>query len=217
MSTNTLEKKWKSLLHKVCYLKSELEERKEKLSKFESEIDAKIYEKDSDMSAAQGDTQVKKSDESLKATDITSASIKEAKESVVDSLPNNDNEVEHAQEPSRKIEVFKKLWTQIALMTHPDKNGGDSTLTSLYVSALKAWNDGELETLLDIAADLNVKIQDPSEEMVEALAERASKIEEEIKNHEASLMWAWGHTTQDKQARIVDELLRYKRKKRNGV
>ncbi len=114
MSTNTLEKKWKSLLHKVCYLKAELEERKEKLSKFESEIDAKIYEKDSDMSSAQGDAQVKKNDESLKATDITSASIKEAKESVVDSLPNNDNEVEHVQEPSRKIEVFKKLWKQIA-------------------------------------------------------------------------------------------------------
>lgn len=211
-----LEKKWKGLLHKVGYLKSELDERKEKLSKFESEIDDKIQEKDPKISAP---------DETAPETPEKSDSAKvvdsedDGKEKSSDSQDQQQDEKDAIEAPpaeQRKIEAFKKLWKQIALLTHPDRNGGDADLTKSYMSALKAWNDGEVEALLDVATDLNIKIQEPTQEMIEALEDRATQIEDEIRKHESNMLWAWGHASQEKQTLIVDELLRYKRKKRSA-
>ena len=210
---SNLEKKWKGLLHKVGYLKVELEDRKEKLSKFESEMGDKLYEKAPDLSPVPPPTPTQEPEGS-----------QENEEKKEEQEINGDNEeqikdegdaagAEVEQPEALTVEAFKKLWKQIALKTHPDRNGGDPELTEAYKTALEAWNKGEIETLIDVAVDLNIKIQDPSPEMMEALEKRASQMEEEIRKHESNVLWAWGHAAEDKQSLIVDELLRYKRKK----
>lgn len=211
----SLEKKWKGLLHKVGYLKSELDERKEKLSKFESEIDGKIQEKDPDVSAPRDPAEAPEAEKKVSADAVDALEDGPGEKHESTDQQQDKDEVEQPPQ-ARKIEAFKKIWKQIALLTHPDRNGGDADLTKSYMSALKAWNDGEVEALLDVAADLSIKIQDPSQEMIDALEDRATQIEDEIKKHESNMLWAWGHAPQDKQTLIVDELLRYKRKKRSA-
>jgi len=208
---NNLEKKWKGLLHKVGYLKVELEDRKEKLSKFESEMGGKLYEKAPDLSPIPAPTHEsddsQKNDEKKEEQEIDGDNEEQIKDE------EDTTEADIVQPEVLTVEVFKKLWKQIALKTHPDKNGGDPELTEAYKTALEAWNKGEIETLIDVAAELNIKIQDPSPEMMDALEKRAFQMEEEIKKHESNMLWAWGHAAEDKQSLIVDELLRYKRKK----
>lgn len=204
------EKKWKGLLHKVGYLRMELEERKEKISKFESEIGDKLHEIAPDLAAPPPPPPDPEGASGVAGENEQSES--EAGEGSDQEDPQDATRVD--QPESHSVEAFKKLWKQIALKTHPDRNGGDPELSKAYATALEAWNNGEVETLIDVATDLNIKVQDPTPEMIEALELRASKMEEEIRKHESNMLWAWGHADHDKQSLIVDELLRYKRKKR---
>ena len=84
----------------------------------------------------------------------------------------------------RKIvnDIFKKLSTKL----HPDK-GGDK---ELFQQANEAKENNNLSELLDIANEVNVRIED-TEDMIPILQERNHITQNKIDMIEKSLAWQW--------------------------
>ena len=110
-------------------------------------------------------------------------------------------------------EDFKKIWKLIAAKTHPDISK-DSDLIDTYKRALDAWNNGRYEVLLDIASELSIKMPQPTEGMLNALESRAVVLQDELKKFEGSVLWDWMNAPVDKKDVIVEQLLKFRRKRR---
>jgi hypothetical protein len=84
----------------------------------------------------------------------------------------------------RKIvnDIFKKLSTKL----HPDK-GGDK---ELFQQANEAKENNNLSELLDIANEINVRIED-TEDMIPILKEKNHITQNKIDMIEKSLAWQW--------------------------
>ena len=84
----------------------------------------------------------------------------------------------------RKIvnDIFKKLSTKL----HPDK-GGDK---ELFQQANEAKENNNLSELLDIANEVNIRIED-TEDMIPILKERNHITQNKIDMIEKSLAWQW--------------------------
>ena len=81
-------------------------------------------------------------------------------------------------------DVFKKLSTKL----HPDK-GGDK---ELFQKANEAKENNNLSELLDIANEVNMKIEDDVT-MIPILKEKNSIVETLIERIDKSLAWQWYH------------------------
>ena len=86
----------------------------------------------------------------------------------------------------RKIvnDIFKKLSTKL----HPDK-GGDK---ELFQKANEAKENNNLSELLDIANEVNMKIEDDVT-MIPILEEKNVIVEQSIEMIDKSLAWQWYH------------------------
>lgn len=93
-------------------------------------------------------------------------------------------------------DVFKKLSTKL----HPDK-GGDK---EMFQKANEAKENNNLSELLNIASELNMKIED-DETMIPILREKNGIVENQIEMIDKSLAWQWYHMNDDerKNARPV--------------
>lgn len=209
---SSLQKKWTALLHKISYLRFELDEKQEKIACYEKELTQKFN------SVASEDDHKAHFNEKNKDLIEKEKTIKEETE-LRDSVdvnstpePSGDGELVESCENDSTIlnESFKKLWKQIALKTHPDVSGGD---LGLYRRAQEAWNEGRLETLLDIAAELSITVPEPTEDMIKTLEKRVCSIEEEIQKIESNTLWVWGTAEDEKRDVIVNEILKFRRKK----
>ena len=81
-------------------------------------------------------------------------------------------------------DIFKKLSTKL----HPDK-GGDK---ELFQQANEAKENNNLSELLDIANEVNVRIED-TEDMIPILKEKNHITQNKIDMIEKSLAWQWFH------------------------
>ena len=93
-------------------------------------------------------------------------------------------------------DVFKILSTKL----HPDK-GGDK---EMFQKANEAKENNNLSELLNIASELNMKIED-DETMIPILREKNGIVENQIEMIDKSLAWQWYHMNDDerKNARPV--------------
>jgi len=93
-------------------------------------------------------------------------------------------------------DVFKKLSTKL----HPDR-GGDK---KMFQKANEAKENNNLSELLDIANEVNMKIED-DETMIPILKEKNVIVEKTIEMIDKSLAWQWYHMGENekKQARPI--------------
>ena len=93
-------------------------------------------------------------------------------------------------------DVFKKLSTKL----HPDK-GGDK---ELFQKANEAKENNKLSELLNIANEVNMKIED-DRTMIPILREKNGIVEGQIEMIDKSLAWQWYHMDENerKNARPV--------------
>tara|TARA_B100000424_G_C22923050_1_gene491095 strand:+ start:281 stop:799 length:519 start_codon:yes stop_codon:yes gene_type:complete len=85
-------------------------------------------------------------------------------------------------------DVFKKLSTKL----HPDK-GGDK---ELFQQANEAKENNNLSELMDIANQINMKIED-DETMIPILEEKNSILQNKVDVIVKSLAWQWYHMSAD--------------------
>lgn len=130
----------------------------------------------------------------------------------IKSIPIPEQEEESPeQEVEQKPLWAKKAYRQIALITHPDKVCNNEDLTeiqkdrflSLYKEATNAYQDGKYEILTEIAAELEIKLDIPEEDIEKALESKLLSIRKEIQNATKTVSWHWGSSFGDMKKRVL--------------
>ena len=101
-------------------------------------------------------------------------------------------------DPSTREKV-KKLYREIAKITHPDKVSSEE-LVELYMRATIAAEEFDLFTLFEICSKLNIEHSVEGEDK-EILKVKINKKKEKLKNVEGSFIWLYSHakTEEEKQ------------------
>jgi len=184
----------KSLALKVQHLRLEIEDREEEMRAAEEEF-LKVLS-------------------SVECEDLQGVSSPSAPApSIRCDLPDEVFEPERGPEGP---EEMKSLWRAIAVLTHPDKTGGDPEKDDLYKRANDAWKKGEYSKLVQIALELGIEPPD-TEGSIALLEGMTRDLEEKLKETEKSVLWEWCQASPDDKKRIIDLYLmsKGKRRKRN--
>jgi hypothetical protein len=101
-------------------------------------------------------------------------------------------------DPSTRDKV-KKLYREIAKITHPDKVNSEE-LVELYMQATTAAEEFDLFTLFEICSKLRIEHSVDGEDK-EILKVKIDKKKDKLKNIESSFIWLYAHakTEQEKQ------------------
>jgi len=126
-------------------------------------------------------------------------------------MPSNNPSVEtpeiKEEEPieNHNDAVFKKLFRKIVLKCHPDKIKSASEkeaqfLKECYENATTANNSYDWGLLLRTASNLDLDLQDISEEQIQNIKIKNEDLKKEIQKYESSMAYQW-YTKDDEKAR----------------
>lgn len=152
--------------------------------------------------------------------DISSIAESEFRNAMVESgdneamkalMPSNNPSVENPEikeeEPieNHNDAVFKKLFRKIVLKCHPDKIKSASEkeaqfLKECYENATTANNSYDWGLLLRTASNLDLDLQDISEEQIQNIKIKNEDLKKEIQKYESSMAYQW-YTKDDEKAR----------------
>ena len=124
-----------------------------------------------------------------------------------DSPNNAKNETEEKEEliENHNDAIFKKLFRKIVLKCHPDKIKSASEkeaqfLKECYENATTANNSYDWGLLLRTASNLDLDLQDISEEQIQNIKLKNEDLKKEIQKYESSMAYQW-YTKDDEKAR----------------
>ena len=152
--------------------------------------------------------------------DISSIAESEFRNAMVESgdneamkalMPSNNPSVENPEikeeEPveNHNDTIFKKLFRKIVLKCHPDKIKSASEkeaqfLKECYENATTANNSYDWGLLLRTASNLDLDLQDISEEQIQNIKLKNEDLKKEIQKYESSMAYQW-YTKDDEKAR----------------
>lgn len=98
--------------------------------------------------------------------------------------------------PVGSKEKIKKLYREIARLTHPDKIGDDTKIET-YIRAKDAYETNDLMELYIICSELNILV-DAEDEEIMVLKKLIEIKKEELAKIESSIIWKWIHTNDEK-------------------
>lgn len=198
------KRKWKSLSHKVEYLRLEFEDRTESLQQYEKDFLKELSE------ATESSSPKEDASQEL-STEVRS----DAKVIDIDANPNPVSDVEsHAKKAEDLPEEIKKLWKMIAAQTHPDKTGNDPRMTELYRAASSAVDSGSIDEIVRIAAELKIDLPEASQTAIIQLEGIAKDLQKKLSDAEKSVLWQWGSAVPEVREKILDAYLKSKNLKR---
>jgi len=196
-----LKFKFKKTLKKAEFVHADLEYHQELISEAKKlfsdkvrELIGHLSEEDQKKIKLEGDKKHLSQIEAQKAAAEMAEKLKQIEEEITDIINDsgstaltvteseaNDNDEDEDMDKKKALEL-KKLWRRIAEQTHPDKvmaNGFSAKevnrLERVFKKALQAYNDNNWYVLYSIALDLNLKINDPTQEHI-------GWIEDDIRN-----------------------------------
>ena len=105
--------------------------------------------------------------------------------------------------PIGSKEKMKKIYREIARLTHPDKIG-DNRHIETYIRAKEAYDVNDLMELYIICSELNILIESETEELI-ILKKLIENKKEEINIIENSIIWKWINSEDQK---IKEELVK---------
>jgi len=114
--------------------------------------------------------------------------------------------------PTGSKEKIKKIYREIARLTHPDKVGNDEHIET-YIRAKDAYESNDLMELYLICGELNILV-DPDDQEIIVLKKLIEIKKEELKTIESSIIWKWIHSNDEK---VKDELMKQFIKLRYGI
>lgn len=203
-----LDRRWKSLIHKVEHLKIELEDHKDEVKEYEADFTAALREAESALNPEQPDITAENV-EGISAEMVVGSAATNFENSEADNSGNeNTNDEDEIEDhfpisEDTRPDSMRKLWKAIASATHPDRTGGNPELTEIYKKASRAWTAGSYEDLFEAALEARVKLPDPDPDLVEMLEKRSSAISSEISSIEQSVLWMWGRASKEKKDAIL--------------
>lgn len=132
--------------------------------------------------------------------------------------PENSNDDSNSEEHTPVSADTKKLYRKIVVETHPDKTDkmglGEKEAEKrrkLYLRATEALRNQDVDTLVEIAVDLEVETGLDDKEIASTLVRRGKVLEQEIVKIRSSPEWAWMHSSEEKRVEVIREIC-----KRNG-
>jgi len=104
----------------------------------------------------------------------------------------------------------KKAYRLIVLKTHPDRIDSSESLTDsqkdrfvvLYKEAAEAYHQKDYETLVEIAAELDIDVDMPAADLEKALESKIKSARDEVAKIQKTLSWHWGISFGDLQKRV---------------
>lgn len=111
---------------------------------------------------------------------------------------------ETIQEPEPEPEpepspILKKLYKILSLKTHPDKTGGDN---NIFVDVKKAYNEGNIFKLLNIATKLNIELNDVTHNRLELYEVKIKETRDQIENYKKRTAWVWAFANDEMKEMI---------------
>lgn len=193
-SRSRKKKRLRSLTHKVEHLRLEVEDRDETFKELEGEFMKELAELTDGSRGAEPQVSDPVPEQSAK---VEIFGGKSPAESVTGKLVEGKNVEELPDD-------IKKIWKIIALMTHPDRTKNDPEKTEMYLAANRAADEGSVDEILRIAAELNIEIPDESPLVEAKLESIASELENRLKTMEGSVLWQWGQAEPGARKKIMD-------------
>lgn len=197
-SRSKRKKKLRSLTHKVEHLRLEVEYHDDALKEYEEEFMKEL---------------LNLTDGSLPGDPDPQPEPTIQVQGEGPDVPSGESIVESKQAKELPDDI-KKIWKTIALMTHPDRTKNDPEKTELYLAANKAADEGHVDEILRIAAELNIEIPEDSPLVEEKLESIANELETKLKQAEDSVLWQWGNAPPDMRKNIMDAYIAMKRLKK---
>jgi len=127
----------------------------------------------------------------------------EASENPEDSLTSTDTEIEEAEGDEKEITLekeseLKNLFRRIAALTHPDKAAAKGIskaeklrLRKIFMSAKKAYDEGNWYILYSIAIELDILLSDPCQENIKWVEEDIKATMAEVSRISGTVVWVW--------------------------
>ena len=101
-------------------------------------------------------------------------------------------------------EETKKIYRQVAVRSHPDKNKNDDDIFKDLVDSKK---NNSLNKLLDNAKKVRLKIDNISIEQIEKIEEEINELEKSISEIINSTHWRWYHEDNRSRDLIINNLI----------
>ena len=205
-SRSRKKKRLRSLTHKVEHLRLEVEDRDETFKELEGEFMKELAELTDGSRVAEPQVSDPVPEQSAK---VEIFGGKSPAESVTGKLVEGKNVEELPDD-------IKKIWKIIALMTHPDRTKNDPEKTDMYLAANRAADEGSVDEILRIAAELNIEIPDESPLVEAKLESIASELENRLKTMEGSVLWQWGQAEPGARKKIMDVYIAMRKLKKKS-
>ena len=179
MAINT-SRRIKSLEYHIVHLKLEIEDITEEMSSYSSDFFNSLVEAS------------KVINENLQSTQSSQEKNHQLQDEI-STIAAKDVESEDA----------KKLWKQIALLTHPDKTGNNARLTRLYKRAVEARKQSSVTELLIIAVELGINTSFSHELVIKSLEQTEKNLQTKLKDIENSVLIQWGRSKDEEEKKII--------------
>ena len=151
-------------------------------------------------------------DERKKEYRKTLKNLKEESEIYLNTLPQGMREIfekifkqEEPKETAKdriKDPRIRKIYYKIVEKAHPDKAGEE--FLKQFLRASRAYQEKDTNTLLDTAAELNIKIpKGLAETRIEALKVDIENIKALITENKGSLGWTWAQAKTEEEKEII--------------
>ena len=204
------DKKTKLLLHKLGYLRLEIETKKSELEEHEKEFTKRYQDsEEKEVNDVEENKQNNSCDVAANTQEEEKPTVEQENKTTID----EDATLESSSTNTDVTDDIKKIWKQIAVKTHPDRTGNDPDLTEIYMKSLNAYNQGNYEEVIETALQLFIKIEQLSEKTLELLEGRAKTLEKDLNEIKNNVLWNWAEAPTEKKT-IIENMLRKHRKKK---
>lgn len=135
----------------------------------------------------------------IKRVSNTSLDLKDTTDSITET---DDNHRFKARE-----RIFKDMYGQIAVKTHPDKTGGDADLTRIFRQTVKAHKEGDLVAMLNICTDLDIPLPEIRKKHIKIMEENISTVQNEIDGVTGRDAYIWGEADDERKTVLEESLV----------
>ena len=128
--------------------------------------------------------------------EVNSKCVEKFNQDFAGDFPDNENATDRLQDTEQEKafgvpkQLTTKLFKEIAVKTHPDKNQTDND--DVFVQANKANRKNDLSTLLSIAENLDIDVNEFVDNSL-LLEKHSQEMIDKIGNIKNQMAWVWYH------------------------
>lgn len=219
-------RRWKTIMKRLSYLRAEAADCVDTFEESVKEIEERLGDKKKNSSSQvevkeATSSEAKRSEDSSKSIVISTDEKKRrdppsSKDAKKETQEIEDSKEDQADGESETDIQYRKLWREIAKLTHPDVSKDDEDIVTLYKAAAEAHEKKRRGELLDVASEVGVVLPDPHEILLVDAHKRCVHYENLITKVRDSIAWQWKNSAEATQNQIIELILKSRSEKSVG-